>query len=277
MPTTRNDSYASIQLRFGQLHGKYVLVTGAARGLGRSMALSYARAGAAGIALLDLCDPGSVKQEIEALTLDPRPEVLALSTDVTDEASVHKAVEAVDADFGQVDILVNNAGVIYYAPIRESKIAPWWKSFEVNVKGLFLMVQAFLPLLVKGSDKTIVTISSIGAHVTIPGGSSYETTKLTVLRITDYINLELGGDGILAYALAPGGVKTDMADGFPSQHHDKLTDTPQLVADTLVFLTSERREWLRGRYVDSRWDMQELLAKREEIENRDLLKIRMAV
>jgi NAD(P)-dependent dehydrogenase (short-subunit alcohol dehydrogenase family) len=132
-----------------------------------------------------------------------------------------------------------------------------------------------LPLILKSQEKTVIVISSIGAHVVVAGGSAYETTKYAVLRINHYLMKEYGSQGLLAYAVAPGGVKTDMTGSFEFQ--DRLMDTPQMVADTLVFLTKERREWLACRYIDSRWDMEEFMDKREVIVQRDLLKVRMAV
>ena len=196
--------------------------------------------------------------------------------DVTDANSVASAVRSVQTELGALDILINNAGYVgAYDPLGESDPGKWWRVWEVNVKGPYLMTRGFLPLLLKSREKTAVVISSIGAHVVVPGGSAYETTKYAVLRINHYLTSEYAPQGLLAYAVAPGGFRTDMTTGFAFQ--DRLTDTPAMVADTLVFLTKERRDWLANRYVDSRWDMEEFVQKKEEIIERDLLKVRMAV
>lgn len=82
---------------------------------------------------------------------------------------------------------------------------------------------------------------------------------------------------MISYAIHPGAVATELALRMPDPYHHVLIDTPELAGDTLVWLTAERREWLRGRYVDVGWDMEELLSKREKIEREELLKVRLAV
>lgn len=280
-PTQRNDTYAAIDPLILDLSGKKVLITGAARGLGREMALSYAKAGASGIAILDLLDSTSVEKELfEAAKVAGRsqPDIIRLTVDVTNLAAVECAVEKVQSRFGTLDVLVNNAGYLApYTPLGDSDPDKWWRSWEVNVKGVYLMTRCFLPLILQSQDKTMIVLSSVGAHHTMPGGSGYETTKLAVLKINNYLMAEYGSQGLLAYAVAPGGVKTDMANGFPPQFYHLLTDTPRMVADTITFLTQERREWLAARYVDSRWDMTEFLEKKDAIIKDDLLKVKLRV
>ena len=206
----------------------------------------------------------------------PEPDVIALVADITDHAAVSRAAEVIKSRFGALDILINNAGYLDpYTKLGDSNPEQWWRSWEVNVKGVYLMTRTFLPLILNSNDKTIIVISSVGAHHTMPGGSGYETTKLAVLKINNYLMLEYGDQGLLAYAVAPGGVNTDMAKDFPRR--DLLTDTPRMVADTITFLTQERREWLAARYVDSRWDMTEMLEKKDAIVERDLLKVKLQV
>jgi len=245
------------------------------------MAISYAKAGASGIAVLDILDSASVESDLLAAAKAagrPEPKLISLKVDVTDELSVADAVRIVQTQFDHLDVVVNNAGLLTgYTPILETDPVKWWRCWEVNVKGPYLIARGFLPLLLKGGEKTIIVISSVGAHFTLPGGSAYETSKQAVLKLNNYLMAEHGSEGILAYAIAPGGVRTDMVADFPPQYHDRLTDTPQMAADTLVFLTKERREWLACRYVDSRWDMVEFLQKKDDIVRDDLLKVRMAV
>lgn len=257
-------------------------MTGAARGIGREIALSYAKAGASAIAILDILDSAPVLPELldaaKAAGRSP-PDVLNVSVDLTDIAAVQRAAVTVQDRFQTVDILVNNAGYLNpYTPLGESDPDRWWRSWEVNVKGVYLVTRSLLPLVLASRDKTVVVLSSVGALHTMPGGSGYETTKLAVLKINNYLMAEYGQQqGLLVYAVAPGGVKTEMAADFPEEFFHLLTDTPRLPADTIVFLTKERREWLAARYVDSRWDMDELLAKRDVIVERDLLKVKLQV
>ena len=106
---------------------------------------------------------------------------------------------------------------------------------------------------------------------------SYQSTKLAVLRLGEFTNAEYGQQGVISYGIHPGGVATELARGMPESMHELLIDTPQLAGDSIVWLTSERREWLAGRYVAVTWDMQELLDKRDRIVQGDLLKVRLDV
>jgi len=134
-----------------------------------------------------------------------------------------------------------------------------------------------MPLLLKTTDglKQVLNLSSVGAHFTMPGGSAYQPTKLAVLRFSAFIGLEY--PELLSYAIHPGGVQTELASNMGKQYEHLLIDTPQLSADSIVWLSAERRDWLQGRYVSVTWDMAELLEKRKKIEDEDLLKVRMAV
>ncbi|KAI6877797.1 hypothetical protein KC334_g17457 [Hortaea werneckii] len=109
----------------------------------------------------------------------------------------------------------------------------------------------------------------------MPGGSAYQPTKLAVLRFSAFVGLEY--PELLSYAIHPGGVQTELSSNMGKQYEHLLIDTPQLSADSIVWLSAERREWLQGRYVSVTWDMAELLEKRKKIEDDDLLKVRMAV
>lgn len=139
------------------------------------------------------------------------------------------------------------------------------------------MTRAFLPLLRKTSNglKEILNLSSIGAHTMSPGGSGYCTTKLAVSRFSEFTSSEY--PDVLSYSVHPGGVATELAKGMGEGMQHVLIDKPELAADTMVWLTSERRDWLKGRYVSCTWDMEELLKKRQKIEDEDLLKVRLAV
>ncbi|KAL9603720.1 MAG: hypothetical protein Q9219_001039 [cf. Caloplaca sp. 3 TL-2023] len=140
------------------------------------------------------------------------------------------------------------------------------------------MTRSFLPLLLKGSGKTIVNLTSGGAHALSPGASAYQTTKLAILRLSEFTNAEYGEEGILAYSLHPGGIPTEMAGRMPQAMQDVLIkDTPELAANTIVYLTQKRQEWLAGRYLNATWDMDELFGKKNEIIEKDLLRVRLAV
>lgn len=278
-----NDTYEYVSSAKANLNGKSVFVSGASRGIGKQTALSYAAAGASKIALAARTSLASLEPELASAAKaagHPAPIVLAITLDVTDQKSVEAAADQIKKEFGGLDILINNAGYLEaWTPLAESDPSEWWKTFEVNVKGPYLLTRAFVPVLLgtEGGLKTILNVSSIGAHVVMPGGSSYQTTKLALLRLTEFTQVEYADKGLLALAVHPGGVATELANNMPEYMHGALTETPALAADTFVWLTKERRDWLAARYVSVTWDMEELESKREEIEKKDLLKVRMAI
>jgi len=175
--------------------------------------------------------------------------------------------------------LINNAGYLEeFIPIIDSDPSEWWKTWEVNVRGIYYVTKAFLPLLLKGGDKTVVNLSSIGAHGLRPGASGYQTTKLAVLKFTEFIMAEHTDQGVLAYSVHPGGVLTELASNMPKETHSTLlTDKAEVASDTIVYLTQTRREWLAGRYISCVWDMPEFLSREEEIVQGDKLKVRLVL
>ncbi|KAI7367597.1 NAD-P-binding protein [Hortaea werneckii] len=280
-PTIHHDTYEYIKPEKLDLKNCAVLITGASKGIGRETALSYARAGASFIAIAARSPLDTLKDELEAASRTAGrqpPHVLPLQVDVTDLSNVEKAAKEVESAFGRLDIVINNAG--YLEPFKkmlDADPAEWKRSYEVNVFGVFHVARAFMPLLLKTTDglKQVLNLSSVGAHFTMPGGSAYQPTKLAVLRFSAFIGLEY--PELLSYAIHPGGVQTELASNMGKQYEHLLIDTPQLSADSIVWLSAERRDWLQGRYVSVTWDMAELLEKRKKIEDEDLLKVRMAV
>lgn len=261
------------------MSGKAVLVTGASRGVGKAMAISYAKAGVSNIALLARSDLTSIVKEVEeaaAKVNRKKPNVITIQCDITKVDDCANAAKSVEENFGRLDILINNAGYMAsWQKIHKSDPDEWWRTFEINVKGMYLMCRAFLPILLKGGDKTIVTTTSAGAIVTFDGASAYQTTKTTELRINDFLSQEYGKEGLLAYAIHPGGVKTELASTLPEWMLPYIKDEPDLPGDTIVWLTKERRLWLADRYISCQWDMEELESKRKHIEDNNLLRVRL--
>ncbi|KAK3697720.1 hypothetical protein LTR37_017302 [Vermiconidia calcicola] len=280
-PTIHHDTYGFIKPEQFDLTGKAVFVTGASKGVGRAAALSFARAGASYIGLGARSSMSDLEEDIQKVAAEAKrsaPKTLTVKLDVSDEASTQSAAEEVEKAFGRLDILVNNAGFLEeFRPVAESKVEEWWKVWEVNVKGVYLVARAFLPLLLKAGMKTILNTSSIGAHVIMPGASGYQIGKLAVLRFGEFLNAEYGDKGLHVIGIHPGGVSTELARGMPEAMHELLIDQPELAGDSIVWLTAERREWLAGRYVSVTWDAEELLQKRDKIVKEDLLKVRLAV
>jgi NAD(P)-dependent dehydrogenase (short-subunit alcohol dehydrogenase family) len=279
--TIHHDTYAAIDPIKANLSGKAVFITGSSKGVGKATAITYAKAGVSKIAIAARSSLSSVKQEVLSAAKDAgreEPAVLSLQLDVSDAKSVEEAANTVQEQWGSLDILINNAGYLEtWKSIAETDPEEWWKSWDVNVKGTYLVTRAFIPLLLKGELKTIVNLSSIGGHRARPGASAYQTAKFAIMRFTEFIDSEYGEQGLIAFSSHPGGIPTELALNMPENMHANLNNTPELAGDTLGWLTKERREWLAGRYVSCNWDVEELESKKDTILKGELLKVRMAV
>ncbi|KAM0512568.1 hypothetical protein ACHAPE_008745 [Trichoderma viride] len=247
------------------LAGKYVLVTGAAweDGVGYATATAFARAGASAIAVVDL--HGVSDDLVEKLKL-----------------AATQAGRPEPRDFGgRLDIVVNNAAHQEpYKPLLDSDPDVYWRTWEVNVRGLFNVARTFLPMQVStrantGGLCTMINVSSSGALTARPGNGSYRSSKLAILRWTETLQIEYADQGLLTFCVNPGAIKTQMSKGLPEKMRNLLPDRPDIAGDTIVWLAAERREWLGGRYVSCPWDMQELLERKDEIIEKDKLKLRM--
>ncbi|KAI1422651.1 NAD(P)-binding protein [Xylaria sp. FL1777] len=284
VPTAHQDTYAFISTDGVDLDGKSVFITGASKGIGKGVALSFARAGCSRIAVAartsaDILD---VKEQMLAAAEQAgrrRPEVLAFALDVTSEEGVREAAAAVaDAFGGVLDILICNAGYASaLVPLHESDAADWWTTWDVNVRATYLCTRAFLPLLLKSSTRTILITSSAGAHMLIQNMLSYQTSKTALCRFAEFLAKEYEEQGLVAVAVHPGDVLTDLAAMMGEELAHIFKEKPQLTGDSLVWLSKEKRDWLSGRFVSVTWDMQELEQKREEIVSKDLLKLRLTL
>ncbi|KAL8709469.1 MAG: hypothetical protein Q9220_005852 [cf. Caloplaca sp. 1 TL-2023] len=213
-----NDTYPAIDPMKAELKGKSVFISGASRGLGRAMTLSFAKAGASFIAVGARGDMTSLVQEIidtASKAGRSQPKVLSIELDVTSRESIDDAATCVQKEFGRLDVLVNNAGVLSaMTSIADSDPDEWWQAWTVNVRGTYLVSRAFLPLMLKGGDKQIVNVCSVGAHVVNPGLSAYQTSKLAQLRFTEFLCAEYGDQGLIAFCIHPGNIPTDIVGGI---------------------------------------------------------------
>ncbi|KAL8678153.1 MAG: hypothetical protein Q9186_005485 [Xanthomendoza sp. 1 TL-2023] len=279
-----NDTYPAIDPLKANLSGKSVFISGASRGLGRAMTLSFVTAGASSIAIGARGDMTSLVEDVKnsaAAAQRTPPNVLPITFDVTSQESIDGAAAAVEEAFGKLDIVVNNAGVLSAnSNIADSDSEDWWRAWTINVRGTYLVTRAFLPLMLKGGDKQIVNVCSVGAHIITPGLSAYQASKLAQLRFTEFVCAEYGDQGVLAFAIHPGNIPTDIiggVEGVPEGLQHVFVETPKLSADTIVYLVNEKREWLAGRYINCTWDMPQLMSMKEDIVKGDKLKVRMVV
>ena len=186
MNTLRHDTYGAITPDQWNLNGRVVLVTGSSRGIGRTSAIAYTRAGASGIIITGrsatLLD--QVEKEVIAAAQTrgkgSTVKVLKLVLDVTDEEVVNDAARRVRETFGRLDILVNNAGYLAsLAPIRETQTKDWNQTWSANITGIFFVTRAFAPLLISSENglKIIVNVSSIAGLQIVPNYVAYAVSN----------------------------------------------------------------------------------------------------
>ncbi|KAK7752548.1 hypothetical protein SLS62_005516 [Diatrype stigma] len=282
--TYHTDTYDLISPAHVDLSGKSVLVTGASKGIGRQIALRFARAGCSQIAVA--ARSGSSLAEVEKAIVAaaaeagrPKPQILAAQADLTVEADVASIASRINAEFGgKLDVLVNNAGrADTFQPITASEPDDFWSAWETNMKSTYLVTRALIPALLKSPTRALINVSSAGANMLTSGAYGYQTTKFALCRFNEFMAREYQSEGLIAIAVHPGDVLTDMTLGVPEQYKNLFVDKPELAGDALVWLSKERREWLNGRFVSVNWDAGQLEAKRDEIVERDLLKFRLTL
>jgi len=230
-----------------------VLITGASRGIGRELALYYARAGASLVLV-------SRRQETLDETRDavlkevPGAEVVTFVADVKDPAKAEEAVKVATSRFGRLDILIANAGAIsaFDKPLAEKDADQWWNTFEVNVRGVYNYLRAAMRPILEAKGSIIVMASGI-AHFRRPFSSDYSVSKFTLGRLIEFAALEY--PELRVFALHPGTIETTLAaeTGLSRFTYDNVA----LPAATTLAISAGKAEWLRGRYWSSTWDIGE--------------------
>ncbi|KAF5227244.1 hypothetical protein FAUST_11904 [Fusarium austroamericanum] len=267
--------YASIDPTRPELSaaGKFVAITGGGTGIGKSMAIAFAQAGASIVAVL-----GRRFDKLEAAANEitqasgGKTKVIFETADVSKRDSVDNAVKNLvnKASGTNVDVLICNAG---YCPTLGTLLGSDENEFrqglELNVMGAFNTLQAFAPVL--ATNAYVLNTSSAAAHVTaVPTMCAYSTVKLAATKIFDYFQIE--NPGFHVVQIQPGRINTDMTEGAGVIH--SAPDDAELAARHSVWLTSPEAKFLKGKFVWSNWDVDELKARADEIQNSPtLLKI----
>lgn len=237
---------------------RVVIVTGAARGLGREYATQFARRGAA----VAVSDVRSCADTLAAIEASGRPG-LATETDVTSADSVHAMVRAVLDRFGRIDALVNNAalyGSLKFRPFQELDEAEWDHVMQVNVKGVWQCAKAVLPAM-QESGGSIVNVSSLAATYGMPNGLHYTASKAAVIGMTRGMARELGRYHIRVNSIAPNVVSTEATSEVFADKLDKVLDvtrsqqairdplTPGDIVGAVLFLASDLSRLITGQTI----------------------------
>lgn len=258
------------------LSGHTAVVTGASRGIGRQISLHLAEAGARVILTArDEKRLQSVKQTIESS--GGQAEVIPL--DVGDPESVKSVFATIRDRFGAVDLLINNAGIGEgFGNFWEVDPESWWKTMEVNLRGVFLCTREVVPGMIKKGGGRIINLGSgIGAQP-FPEASAYCVSKAALFRLGDTMAAGLEGTKVCVFTISPGMVETDMTQELKKEKVLPAKDwTPiEYSGDLCVYLASGKADVLTGRYIHARWDdVEEMVRNADNIIKEDLQMLHM--
>ena len=246
-----------------ELEGRVCVVTGAGRGIGAAIAMSFANQGAR-IAILDR-DP-ALGGESESRLTEAGADARFYAVDVSDEAGAVSTAERVAADFGRVDVLVNNAGISRLGPSMSFPVEDFRASLDVMVTGVFLCSREFGKPLRAGGGGAIVNISSINGVVAFPMRLAYSAAKAAVISMTRLLATEWAGYGIRVNAVAPGNTRTDMVqeaidqglidvDTYMDHTPLRRLAEPEEIAEAVLYLASPRSGFVTGQVIaaDGGW------------------------
>lgn len=251
-----------------RLEGKVAIVTGAARGMGRSIALTFAREGA-NLVLCDVCRNlkyphyplataehlMEVKREINKLG----GKVVVLKADVRRSHQVEKVVKKAIDTFGRVDILVNNAGIAGITPVHQLPEEDWDILIDINLKGVWLFCKFVIPYMIQQKGGKIVNTSSVAGIRGLEGFAHYAASKHGVLGLTKSMAIELAKYNINVNAICPGTADTDLDCGvdagmaagegkrvYATYHLFKRLIDPQEIADAVLWLSTDESKNVTG-------------------------------
>ncbi|RTZ62956.1 MAG: 3-oxoacyl-[acyl-carrier-protein] reductase [Verrucomicrobia bacterium] len=233
------------------LADKVAVVTGAGRGIGRAVALAYARMGA-DVACVSRTEENSAKVAAEVEALGRK--AWALAVDVSDTAAVDVAAKEILESAGRVDILVNNAGVTRDNLLMRMSEEEWDTVLDINLKGAFNFTKAFSRTFIKQRSGRIINIASVIGLIGNAGQSNYAASKAALIGFTKSIAKELAPRGITVNAIAPGFIETDMTAALDDKVRGEILasvplgrfGSPDDIAHAAVFLAMEPTGYVTG-------------------------------
>lgn len=239
----------------GLLDGKTALVTGAARGIGKAIALKFASEGA-NIAFTDLViDENGLATEAEISALGVKCKGYA--SNAADFAQSEEVVKAVKEEFGAIDILVNNAGITKDGLMLRMSEAQWDAVINVNLKSAFNFIHACVPVMMRQRGGSIINMASVvGVHGNA-GQANYAASKAGMIALAKSVAQEMGPKGIRANAIAPGFIETAMTAALPQEVRDEWAKKIPLrragqtedIANTAVYLASDLSSYVSGQVI----------------------------
>ena len=237
------------------LENKTALITGAAKGIGKAIALKFASEGAS-IAFTYLTSKDAAmetKRELEAFGVN----VMAIASDASDFEGSAKVVEQVLAEFSRIDILVNNAGITRDGLMMRMSEEQWDSVIQSNLKGAFNFIHAVTPSMLRNRAGSIINISSVVGIRGNAGQSNYSASKAGLIGLAKSMAQEVGSRGIRVNVVAPGFIKTDMTAALPPETVKaweagiplRRGGTPEDVAKVCLFLASDLAGYVTGQVI----------------------------
>jgi 3-oxoacyl-[acyl-carrier protein] reductase len=237
------------------LEGKVAVVTGAARGIGKAVALRLAQAGCS-IAFTDLAYDDNAKQtETDIAALGVKAKAYASNAARFDDT--HKVVEEIMKDFGRIDVLINNAGITRDGLMMRMSEEQWDIVININLKSAFNFTHAVIPTMMRQRSGSIVNMSSVVGVSGNAAQANYSASKAGLIGLTKSTAKEMGSRGIRANAIAPGFIITDMTHQLSDEVREKWLETiplrrggtPEDVANVALFLASDLSSYVSGQVI----------------------------
>ena len=241
------------------LEGKTALITGAARGIGKALAVRFAQEGA-NIAFTDLTFNEQAKQALEETEKEIQGmgvKCKGYSSDASNFEETQQVVAEVMKDFGRIDILVNNAGITKDGLMMRMTEQQWDAVINVNLKSAFNFIKAVMPIMMKQRGGSIINMASVvGVHGNA-GQANYAASKAGLIALAKSVAQEAGSRGIRANAIAPGFIETAMTAALPDNIREEWVKKiplrrggkPEDIADVATFLASDMSSYVTGQVI----------------------------
>lgn len=234
---------------------KTVIITGAARGIGRAAAVKLASLGFN--IVINYCGSEKAAAETEELCANCGADTLIVKGDVACAEDCAKIAEETIKRFGRIDALVNNAGITRDGLLMRMEEKDFTAVMDTNLKGTFLMTKAVSRQMLKQKSGRIVNLASVVGIAGNAGQANYSASKAGIIGLTKSFALEVAAKGITVNAVAPGFIKTDMTDAMTDSAKESVMNsipakrmgTPEDVADVIAFLTSEESRYVTGQTI----------------------------